>query len=384
MARLLTPVDEIRARFTALDRPLAFFDGPGGTQVPDSVIEAIASYLRESNANLGGLVSDVAADGRSGCRGERHGRALSRRERGRGRVRRQHDDAELRALARGLARVGRRRRDRLHPPGSRRQRRPLARARSRQRPRGPLRRRRRRLPARPRPAPLAALGPHAGRRLPVGVERRRDGDARRRDRRARPRGGSARLGRRRALRTARADRRRRRRRRRVDLLAVQVLRAAPRARVHPRRARRDVADVQGSAGRPRFETGTQPHELLAGFVAAVDYLDDVGWETIAARERSLARQFLDGLPRGVDAARDPDESRTGSRRSRSRTRRSRRRTRPSTSESAASPCGTATTTRSRSWTRLGLADGAVRIGIVHYNTEDEVARLLDALATLAG
>ncbi len=54
MARLLTPVDEIRARFTALQRPLVFFDAPGGTQVPDSVIEAIASYLRESNANLGG------------------------------------------------------------------------------------------------------------------------------------------------------------------------------------------------------------------------------------------------------------------------------------------------------------------------------------------
>ena len=30
--------------------------------------------------------------------------------------------------------------------------------------------------------------------------------------------------------------------------------------------------------------------------------------------------------------------------------------------------------------RLGLDDGAVRVGIVHYNTEDEVARLLEALA----
>ena len=32
---------------------------------------------------------------------------------------------------------------------------------------------------------------------------------------------------------------------------------------------------------------------------------------------------------------------------------------------------------------LGLADGAVRAGIVHYNTEDEVDRLLDGLAALA-
>ena len=47
-------VEAIRARFSALDGPTAFFDGPGGTQVPDSVVEAIAAYLRESNANLGG------------------------------------------------------------------------------------------------------------------------------------------------------------------------------------------------------------------------------------------------------------------------------------------------------------------------------------------
>jgi selenocysteine lyase/cysteine desulfurase len=32
--------------------------------------------------------------------------------------------------------------------------------------------------------------------------------------------------------------------------------------------------------------------------------------------------------------------------------------------------------------RLGLDDGAVRIGIVHYNTADEIDRLLAALATL--
>ena len=47
-------VDAIRARFSSLQVPTAFFDGPGGTQVPDSVIDAIAGYLRESNANLGG------------------------------------------------------------------------------------------------------------------------------------------------------------------------------------------------------------------------------------------------------------------------------------------------------------------------------------------
>jgi cysteine desulfurase family protein (TIGR01976 family) len=52
-------VDEIRSHFPALSltqdgRPLAFFDGPGGTQVPQEVIDAITRYYRESNANDGG------------------------------------------------------------------------------------------------------------------------------------------------------------------------------------------------------------------------------------------------------------------------------------------------------------------------------------------
>ena len=54
MARVLTTVEAVRARFTALERDLAFFDGPGGTQVTDSVIDAIADYLRHANANVGG------------------------------------------------------------------------------------------------------------------------------------------------------------------------------------------------------------------------------------------------------------------------------------------------------------------------------------------
>ena len=47
-------IEAVRARFSALRSPVAFFDGPGGTQCPDSVIDAIAAYLRESNANVGG------------------------------------------------------------------------------------------------------------------------------------------------------------------------------------------------------------------------------------------------------------------------------------------------------------------------------------------
>jgi cysteine desulfurase family protein (TIGR01976 family) len=56
MSVVVPPFDleATRARFTALQRDLVFFDGPGGTQVPDSVIEAIGAYLRESNANVSG------------------------------------------------------------------------------------------------------------------------------------------------------------------------------------------------------------------------------------------------------------------------------------------------------------------------------------------
>ena len=54
MSTVALDVAAVRARFSALDRPTAFFDGPGGTQVPDEVIETMASYLREANANLNG------------------------------------------------------------------------------------------------------------------------------------------------------------------------------------------------------------------------------------------------------------------------------------------------------------------------------------------
>src|SRR5881397_1084846 len=72
----------VRRRFSALAGETSFFDGPGGTQVPDEVIDAIAGYLRESNANVSGpyetsrrteaLVEDSRAAGASflGCSAE--------------------------------------------------------------------------------------------------------------------------------------------------------------------------------------------------------------------------------------------------------------------------------------------------------------------------
>src|SRR6187551_540622 len=67
MSTVAFDVATVRARYSALQRPTAFFDGPGGTQTPDSVIDAVASYLREANANLGGpfetsLHSDQVVD----------------------------------------------------------------------------------------------------------------------------------------------------------------------------------------------------------------------------------------------------------------------------------------------------------------------------------
>src|ERR1044071_8979090 len=49
-------VEAIRAHFPALERrhnghPVAYFDGPGGTQVPRPVVEAMADYLYHQNAN---------------------------------------------------------------------------------------------------------------------------------------------------------------------------------------------------------------------------------------------------------------------------------------------------------------------------------------------
>jgi cysteine desulfurase family protein (TIGR01976 family) len=52
----------IRAQFPSLSQtvnghPAAFLDGPGGTQVPQRVIDAISDYLRRDNANTGGAYS---------------------------------------------------------------------------------------------------------------------------------------------------------------------------------------------------------------------------------------------------------------------------------------------------------------------------------------
>ena len=46
-------IDAVRERFSSLQKGFAFFDAPGGTQVPDEVGQAIANALKEASGNLG-------------------------------------------------------------------------------------------------------------------------------------------------------------------------------------------------------------------------------------------------------------------------------------------------------------------------------------------
>ena len=59
-------VTALRAEFPALrreqdGRPVAYLDGPGGTQVPQRVIDAVAGYLADTNANHGGAFATSEA-----------------------------------------------------------------------------------------------------------------------------------------------------------------------------------------------------------------------------------------------------------------------------------------------------------------------------------
>jgi cysteine desulfurase family protein (TIGR01976 family) len=132
---------------------------------------------------------------------------------------------------------------------------------------------------------------------------------------------------------------------------------------------------------PGYETGTMQHELLAGFVAAVEYVESLGWEAITAHERELGRRFLDGLPSDV-------------RLYGLRTMEGRVPTFAITLQDK-TPTEVAKHLADRGifvWhgdyyavevmKRLRLPDGAVRVGIVHYNTADEIDRLLSELRAL--
>jgi cysteine desulfurase family protein (TIGR01976 family) len=79
-------VTAVRERFPALATRAAYLDGPGGSQVPQEVLDAVAGYLRDANANLGGAFptsaasDEVMANGRAAAAdftgGERDGIAF--------------------------------------------------------------------------------------------------------------------------------------------------------------------------------------------------------------------------------------------------------------------------------------------------------------------
>jgi cysteine desulfurase family protein (TIGR01976 family) len=149
-------------------------------------------------------------------------------------------------------------------------------------------------------------------------------------------------------------------------------------RLEPYKVRPAANDPVGH----RFEHGTQQHELLAGFAAAVEYVESLGWEAIVAHETALGQRFLNGLPEPVElyglptmAGRVPTFCFNLPGRSAEET----------ATELAARDLAV--------WhgdyyaveimRRLGLGEaGAVRVGLVHYNTHDEVDRLLAALGEL--
>jgi cysteine desulfurase family protein (TIGR01976 family) len=135
----------------------------------------------------------------------------------------------------------------------------------------------------------------------------------------------------------------------------------------------------------RFETGTMPYELLAGFNATIDYLDDIGgFDAIVPYERELGERFVSSLPDSVRIYGLPGmEGRV-----------------PTFLVNVEGvPAGQVATQLAEqnigvwahdSWYSLNLYkrlgygdDGAVRIGFIHYNTVEEVDRLVEALGSVA-
>jgi cysteine desulfurase family protein (TIGR01976 family) len=387
MATATLDVAAVRARFPALGSGVAYFDGPGGTQCPDSVIEAIAAYLRESNANLGGTF------------------AASRRS----------DELVERAHERAASFLGCRSEETIFGANMTTLNFVLTRTAARD--------------FRPGDEILVTRLDHDGNVAPW-LELARDRDLRVHfvelhddttldlddlERKLGPRTrvvafplASNAVG---TLTDAEriaelahaagalawADAVHFAPHAPIDVaeLGVDVLLCSPYKFFGPHLGlafgRADVLrswrpyKVRPSADEPvghRFETGTLAHELLAGFVAAVDYVEEIGWEAMRTHEQGLGERFLAGLPgrctlRGLPtmAGRVPTFAFT---------------------VDGVAPREVAERLGARDiavWdgdyyavevmTRLGLQpDGAVRAGLVHYNTPEEVDRLLAALDEL--
>jgi cysteine desulfurase family protein (TIGR01976 family) len=387
MSTVTLDVTAVRARFSALDRATSFFDGPGGTQVPDEVIEAMASYLREANANLGGpFATSVASDAVVveahhaaarflGAEPDEVGFgqnmttlnfALSRTV---GRELRAGDEIVVTRLDHdanvapwlhladdlGLAIrfVDIQDDTTLRPEDFERQ-----------------------LSDRTRVVAFPWASNATGTITDVGRIAELAHEA----------GALAWVD---AVHYAPHGP--------IDVreVGVDVLVCSPYKFFGPHLGlfygRREVLErwrpykVRPAADEPlghRFETGTLPHESLAGLIAAVAYVESLGWAAIVAHERDLGERLLAGLPERIFlyglptmAGRTPTFAVT---------------------IPGHTPDEVALRLAERDiavWAgnyyavevmeRLGLPDGAVRIGIVHYNTAEEVDRLLAELDALA-
>ena len=387
MSTVTLDVEAVRARFSALQGPTVFFDGPGGTQCPDSVIDAIARYLRESNANLGGrfgssrrsdaLLTQARLTAAAFLRCEPAetifgqnmttlnfmlSRTVGRTLRAGDEIlvtRLDHDgnvspwlelahDLDLKVgfvelhddTTLDLGDLERKLTERTRVVAF-----PLA-----SNAVGTLTDARRIVELAHAAGALAwADAVHYGPHGPIDV------------------GG---LG--------------------VDVLVCSPYKffgphlglAFGRAELleswRPYKVRPAPVEPVGA----RFETGTLAHELLAGFVAAVDYIDSIGWPAIQAQERALGERFLDALPGSCTLHGLPTMD-------------GRVPTFAFTVEGH-TPRAVAQYLAERDisvWDgnyyavevmeRLGLADGgAVRAGFVHYNTPSEVDRFLSALEEL--
>jgi len=388
MSTVALDVAAVRARFSALDSPTAFLDGPGGTQVPDSVIEAMASCLREANANLGGpFETSRRADALVEGAHEAAARflAASPEEVGFGQNMTTLNFALTRTLGRELEAGDEIVVTRLDHDGNVAPWLELARdldlvVRS-----ADLNEEdctvdvddlQRQLSPRTRVVAFPWASNAVGSISPVRRIAELAHDA-----------GALAWGD--AVHYAPHGP--------IDAGAVgaDILICSPYKFFGPHLglffARREVVDrwrpykVRPSADEPvahRFETGTLSHESLAGFTAAVEYLESLGWDAIQAHESELGQRFLDGLPSpyrfyGLPSmeGRVPTFALTHPDRS--------------PEELAARLAERDIATWPGNYyavevmERLGLPDGTLRIGFVHYNTHDEVDRVLAALRDLA-
>jgi cysteine desulfurase family protein (TIGR01976 family) len=136
------------------------------------------------------------------------------------------------------------------------------------------------------------------------------------------------------------------------------------------------------AGR-KFEPGTAPYELLAGFSATIGYLESLGgMPAIAAYERELGQRFIDGLPESVTVYGLPTMD------GRVPTFLLNVEGVPAADVAAKMADQGFGVWAHDNWYSLGLREklpysqDAVRVGLIHYNTADEIDRFNAALAAL--